>query len=43
MENILKGINENPGKNILVAIGVDHKYYIEDRLESFGIKVYRME
>lgn len=43
VENILKVIAENPGKNILVAIGIDHKYYIEDKLEEYGVRVYQVE
>lgn len=41
VENILKVIADNPNKYILVAIGIDHKYFIEDSLESKGIKVYQ--
>lgn len=43
VENILRVIAENPDKNILVAIGIDHKYYIEDRLASSGIRVYQVD
>ncbi|MDD2195679.1 MAG: hypothetical protein PHW91_00695 [Bacteroidales bacterium] len=43
VENILKVIAQNSGKNILIAIGIDHKYYIEDKLEENGVIVYQVE
>ncbi len=43
VENILNVIAENPDKFILVAVGIDHKYFIEDMLESLGIIVYQVE
>lgn len=43
IENILKVLAENPGKNILVAIGIDHKYYLEEKLRENDIKVYQIE
>lgn len=42
VENILKVVKENPDKRILVAIGIDHKYYIEKELEQHSIKVYQI-
>jgi hypothetical protein len=43
VDNILKVIAKNPNKTILVAIGIDHKYYIEDKLEEYGVRVYQVE
>ena len=43
VENILKIVKENPNKKILVAIGIDHKYYIEKELEKHSIKVYQVD
>lgn len=43
VEKILKIIRENPSKKILVAIGIDHKYYIEKELEKNGIKIYQVD
>jgi len=43
VNNILKIVKENPNKKILVAIGIDHKYYIEKELEKHGIKVYQVD
>jgi hypothetical protein len=43
VENILKIINDNPNKKILVAIGIDHKYFIETELEKYGIKIYQID
>jgi hypothetical protein len=43
VENIRKVVVENPGKNVLVSIGIDHKYYIEEKLQNLGIKVYQIE
>ena len=43
VENILSIVNENPNKKILVAIGIDHKYYIEEELEKHSIKVYQID
>ena len=34
VDNILEIINKNPNKKILVAIGIDHKYYIEKKLKG---------
>ena len=39
----LKIVKENPNKKILVAIGIDHKYYIEKELEKHDVKVYQVE
>lgn len=43
VDNILKIIKENPNKKILVAIGIDHKYFIEKELEKYGIKIYDVD
>ena len=43
VDNILKIVKENPNKKILVAIGIDHKYYIEEELEKYGIKIYQVD
>ena len=43
VDNILKIVKENPNKKILVAIGIDHKYYIEKELEKHSIKVYQID
>ncbi len=43
VENIQKIVRENPNKKILVAIGIDHKYYIEEKLEKHGIKIYQKD
>ena len=43
VDNILKIIKENPNKKILVAIGIDHKYYIEKELAKYGIKIYQVD
>ncbi|MCK4663771.1 MAG: hypothetical protein KAT68_12945 [Bacteroidales bacterium] len=43
VDNILKIIKENPNKKILIAIGIDHKYYIEKELEKKNIRVYQVE
>ena len=43
VSNILKIVKENPNKKILVAIGIDHKYYIEKELEKHDVKVYQVE
>ena len=43
VDNILKILKENPNKKILVAIGIDHKYYIEQELEKRGIKIYQVD
>jgi hypothetical protein len=43
VDNILKIIKENPNKRILVAIGIDHKYFIEKELEKQDVKVYQVE
>ncbi|MCK9270396.1 MAG: hypothetical protein RBR47_01190 [Bacteroidales bacterium] len=43
VENIRKVVLNNPGKKVLVAIGIDHKYYIEEKLQNLGIKVYHIE
>ena len=43
VENILKIVKENPDKKILVAIGIDHKYYIEKELLKYGIKIYQVD
>ncbi len=42
VENILKIATENPNKKILVAVGIDHKYYIEKELEKYNIRVYQI-
>ncbi len=41
--NVLHIVKNNPNKKILVAIGIDHKYYIEDKLRELNIKVYRTD
>jgi len=41
--NVLHIVKNNPNKKILVAIGIDHKYYIEDKLRNFNIKVFRTD
>ncbi len=41
--NVLKVIDENPNKSIMVAIGIDHKYYIEEKLKEHGIRVFHVE
>lgn len=43
VDNILKIIKENPNEKILVAIGIDHKYYIEEALEKYGVKIYQVD
>ncbi|KUO63207.1 hypothetical protein APF79_09140 [bacterium BRH_c32] len=43
VENIRRVVEENPDKNVLIAIGIDHKYYIEEELQKLGIKVYQVE
>ncbi|MBL7128742.1 MAG: hypothetical protein ISS16_07130 [Ignavibacteria bacterium] len=43
VNNILRIVKENPDKKILVAIGIDHKYYIEEALEKYGIKIYQVD
>jgi hypothetical protein len=43
VDNILKIVKENPNKKILVAIGIDHKYYIEKELEKYDVEVYQVE
>lgn len=43
VDNILKVIKENPYKKILIAVGIDHKYYIENELKKYGVKVYQVE
>ena len=43
VDNIQKIVRENPNKKILVAIGIDHKYYIEEELEKYGIKIYQVD
>jgi hypothetical protein len=39
VENIREVALNNPDKKILVAIGIDHKYYIEEMLHSLGVRV----
>ncbi|MGE0078881.1 MAG: hypothetical protein AB7S48_13560 [Bacteroidales bacterium] len=41
--NIIDIVRRYSGKKILVAIGIDHKYYIEDKLRELNIKVYRTD
>lgn len=41
--NILEIVRRYPDKKILIAIGIDHKYFIEDRLKENGIKVYQTD
>ncbi|MCO5266679.1 MAG: hypothetical protein M9948_12490 [Lentimicrobium sp.] len=43
VRNILEIISANPGKKILVAIGIDHKYYIDKELENQNIKVFQTD
>lgn len=43
VDNIMKVAKQNPNNKILVAIGIDHKYYIEKELEKRNIKVYQIE
>jgi hypothetical protein len=43
VDNILEIVNKNPDKKILVAIGIDHKYYIEKKLNEKNIKVYQID
>jgi len=43
VDNILRIVKENQNKKILVAIGIDHKYYVEEELEKYGIKIYQVD
>ncbi len=43
VDNIIKIVKENPNKKIMVAIGIDHKYYIEEELEKQNVRVYQVE
>ncbi len=43
VNNILKIIKEHPDKKILIAIGIDHKYYIERELRKRGIHVLNVK
>ncbi|OFX56972.1 MAG: hypothetical protein A2046_05415 [Bacteroidetes bacterium GWA2_30_7] len=41
--DILEIVKTNPGKKILIAIGIDHKYFIENKLQENNIKVYQVD
>ncbi|MBX2976807.1 MAG: hypothetical protein KF721_11785 [Ignavibacteriaceae bacterium] len=41
--NIMEIVKNNPNKKILIAIGIDHKYYIEKKLKENKIKVYQVD
>ncbi len=41
--NILDILKKNPNKKILIAIGIDHKYYIEKKLKEKNIMIYQVD
>jgi len=43
VNNILKIIKEHPDKKILIAIGIDHKYYIEQELRKRGVHILNVK
>lgn len=43
VENILQAIRLHPGKRVLVAVGIDHKYYIERELRRRGIRTLQVD
>lgn len=42
VENVLQAIRRHPGKRILIAVGIDHKYYIERELRRRGIRTLQV-
>jgi hypothetical protein len=42
-ENVLTAVRGNPGKRILVAVGIDHKYFIEEYLTARSVRVVQAE
>lgn len=43
VERILEVVRAHPDKSILVAVGIDHKYFIEAALRDNGIRVLDVE
>lgn len=39
VSKVLAVVRDNPGKSVLVAVGIDHKYFIEGALRSNGVSV----
>ena len=43
VNNIMNVLAQHPGKRVLVAVGIDHKYYIERVLRERGVHVLSVE
>lgn len=43
VDNIMNVLALHPGKRVLVAVGIDHKYYIERMLRERGVHVLSVE
>ncbi len=41
--SIVDVVARHPGSRVLVAVGIDHKYYIENALREQGIRVFGVE
>ena len=39
VENVLKALVRHPGKRVMVAVGIDHKYFLERELRRHGVRV----
>ncbi|MCK4528877.1 hypothetical protein KAW18_16025 [candidate division WOR-3 bacterium] len=43
VQNIIRIVKSHPDDRILIAVGIDHKYYIERELQKKGIRVLYVE
>lgn len=43
VENVAQALSRHPAKRVLVAVGIDHKYYLERELRRRGVRVLTSE